>query len=421
MELVLGILTYIITFFIEYFCLLKLTKNDKNINVKNILIIILLSLINYFCTPTEIVLFKCVVSFATIFVMLKMVIGLEADKSIIGSLILYTLLLIEEFGFSIILVKVLKYNPSKYLISLGAQKLIISLIMSIILYLMCSIKLVNKLYNVLNKLITYFGIKTQYVYYLILSLMILITIYSVNVIGKLNLLYNIIYIFIFIFFLIYLFLSLYRFYYLKMFNEILKEKDENYEKLIDEYRMFKHNIKNELNLISSHGDKKVKGIIKEYLEEFNIAVTDNISLSNTPSGIKGILYQKLIKSGKVNSSVIVDNFMKEDPINKLSLKTYTKFIHSIGIILDNVLEEIDDNNKEDYIYIYLNESTNSYTFRCINTFNKPIDVDNMLVKGKSTKENHMGIGTHYILNKTNFDYKVTIKNNLFIANLVVKK
>lgn len=421
MEKVLGIITYILTFYIEYFCILKLTKSEKNITLKNNLIIISLSLVNYFCTPTEIILFKCVVSFATIFIMLRAIIGLDVGKSLIASIILYVFLVLEEFVFSIILVDVLKYNPSKYILSLGAQKLIISLIMSFTLYLICCIKLLNKLYNMTYIILNKIGIKTQYFYYFILSVMILITIYSVNVIGKLQLFYNIIYIFIFIIFLIYLFLSLHRYYYLKMFNEILQEKDDNYQKIIDEYRMFKHNIKNELMIISSLGNNKVKGVINEYLNEFNTDMVDDIDHSNIPNGLKGLLYQKLIKANKTNCKVYVDNFISVDPINKLALKTYTRFFHSIGIILDNALEEIDIKDPNSYIYLYLNESNKYYEFKCANTFSKNIDVDNLFVKGKSSKVNHMGMGTYYILNKSNLDFSVTIKNNLFIANLIVKK
>lgn len=410
---------YLLTFFIEYISLADISKSDKKINYKSIALIIAISIINYYATFTTLYIVKSFISFLSLYFLALFSIR-KSKESAFASLIYFIYMVIIELFTSIILINVLKYNPEKFIVSVSIQKLIVSAIILFILYILCKFKFTNKLYRLINSAFNKIGLKDIHVALLFVLVSLLSTFYVVNVAGETKLFYSIIYILVFILFIVYLFVSLYRNYYLKVFNNFLKDKDDEYQKLIDEYRMFKHNIKHALEAIASVGDKKTKKIISEYMNDYT-TYDDNVSnLANMPKGFRGTIYHKIIKSNKLNSKILIDNFLKTDPMDILSLKKYCRLVQSLGIIFDNAIEAIDDSS-DSYVYLLFMENNNEYIIKCYNQIANDVSIDTLLEKGKSTKKEHMGVGIHYIKNKTNFDFTTTIKNDMFCATLRIKK
>lgn len=419
-ENILSLFTYYLAFYLEYVNLNSMCGKKHQFRLKIFILILVISIVNYILTITGIFYLKILISFISIYVINRIIIKENPINSLVGSIIYYIITLLFEYMFSLVLVNVLNYNPEKYIASVGIQKCIISYIFDVLTILLFHFKLIKKLYRSFCSLIDKIGVKTSHVYIFLISIFTIEMMYVVNISGKIKFIYTLLYILIFILFILYFSVSLYRNYYLKVLNQYLQEKDEDMQKIIDEYRTFKHNIKNNLIAISSIGNKKTRKMIEEYLNSYTLSTSDNSNISSMPSGLRGIIYQKLISRNKISTPIIVDNYIKNDPMNILSIRVYRTLVESIGIIIDNALEAI-DNCDDKYLYMSLLEDDENYNIKCVNPFNNEIDIENIQDKGKTSKKDHSGIGLYYIKNKTQFSLKTLVRNNVYIINLKIKK
>lgn len=419
-ETIFSIISYYTAFYLEYVNICLIVNKKHEFKIKNFIIIGLISAANYGLTLLGIVTIKMVFSFMSILLIALFVVKINYRESLISSTIYYIMILIIEYFSAVIIVDVLKYDPNRFLISVGIQKCIIGHIINIITLLVCAIKIINKLYTLILNLFEKLNVRNIHILYFVFSIFIFQMMYIYNIAGKINIVYGLLYIIVYITFIFFTVISLHKNYYLKMLNSFLLDNDKNMQKILDEYRMFQHNIKNDLLAISSISSKKVKNMILEYMESYHLNYDGINNIASMPEGLKGVIYQKIISFDNISSNIIVDNYIENDPMNILNIKDYRKLVESIGIIVDNALEAM-SHNSEDYVYIYLNEDKNNYIIKCINTFNNTINVDDLMNIGCTTKKKHSGMGLYYIKNKTCFDYKTTIVNNKFCSELIVKK
>lgn len=419
-EKVFSIVSYYIAFYLEYVNLCNITKEKHKFRLYNTLIIGIIAGINYILALSGVVILKMIVSYLSILIIAKIMVKLDIKKSLVSSIIYYIMIIMIEYASTFIIIDLLKYNPNKFLLSVSVQNCIIGHIINAVTYLICRLKCINKMFNLICNVIYKLGIKNKHIYYFLIGIIVIEMMYITNVIGKIDIIYALLYIFFFIIFIVYTVMSLYKNYYLKELNLFLIDKDKDMQKLINEYRIFQHNVRNNLLAISSISDNNVKEMIQEYLDSYNIGTETTNNIGSMPEGLKGVLYQKLINNNKLSTSIIVDNFIKNDPINVLSIKEYRKLIVSLGIIIDNSLEAI-SSYSEDFIYMYLYETTDLYIIRCVNPFKSDIDIDSLTKEGSTSKKGHTGLGLYYIKNKTKFDYKCRIINNKFYSELRIEK
>lgn len=419
-EKIFSIISYYLAFYFEYINISKISKVKHKFSFKNIITIGIITIINYLLTISGYIVIKGAFSFISLLIISKMLVKNEVRESIVVSILYYILILIIEYFSSVILIDVLKYDPSKFLISVGVQKCIIGHIINLISLIICLLPISHKIYKKLCGIIEDLDISNKELYFFTISLLIIQLMYIGNILTTMSALYLILYIIVFIIFVVYMLGSLFKNYYLKMFNTFLLEKDKDMQKMIDEYKVFQHNVKNDLIAISSISDKKVKEMISDYMISYNLDVNSYKNVDSTPDGLKGVIYQKLINKGKLSTNIYVDNFIVNDPINKLSIRDYRKLVECFGIIIDNALEAI-SSNSDDYIYLYLNETQDSYIIKCINTFKDNINIDLLMNYGESSKKEHSGIGMNFIKFKSKFDYSSKIVNNKFCSELKIKK
>lgn len=419
MRILLGILVYIIWYHAVYLCITSICSKKYSFNIKKTLLIIFIAIINYIIARFEIILFRTIISFASNLYLTGYILKDDRRKCFVCALVYYILVAIAKVIFSIFFVCILKSNPLKYVASISFSKMITCTLIMLALAMLSKTSKVRKLYDKVCDITETLKIKYEYILALIIMLSIILSFYVLNIVGSVKFIYTILYLVIFLAFILYFFMSLYQNYYLKILNKYFVEKEQEYQRLLDEYKMFKHNIKHELNLLQSVDAKEREEIIKEYIDEYSSdEVIENIS--SLPNSLRATVYKKAIFNNS-NLKVIVDSFVFEDPINVLNLKRFVKMIESIGIIIDNAYENT-NLKKMNYVYIYFSESDNKYTFKCINNINNDyIDIDSFAEKGASTKEGHEGIGHYYIKNKTDFKFTNKIHNNMFISTLVVKK
>lgn len=205
---------------------------------------------------------------------------------------------------------------------------------------------------------------------------------------------------------------------LKLVNQNLVLNNESFMKMINNYKMFKHNFKYELNAISTVGNKKVKDLIKTYLDEYDEEVSFDLSdLSKLPDGIRSLVYRKLLESKSLSCNVVVDNFLKYDPFEYLSVKKICTLTQCMGIILDNAIEEALETDDK-YIYLKLFENENhDIVFTCCNQIKNSLDIDLVGFEKTSSKTEHMGIGTTYLAKQKLFNIKNNIVNDQYIVTV----
>lgn len=419
-EKIFSIISYYLAFYFEYINICNISKDKHQFKKKNFFFIGVIAAINYLLTISGLITIKMIFSFLSLFLISKILVSKEYRESLVISTIYYIIILLVEYMSSFLLIDVMKYNPQRFLISVGIQKCIIGHIINIISYIICKIPIANKIYMLICNIIDRSGISNSKIYFIIGTLFVIHLMYMNNVSGNLNVLYVALYILIFIIFIILLILTMYKNYYLKELNALLVDRDKELQIMLDEYKTFQHNIKNDLLAISSIGNKRVKEMVGEYLSAYHIDIDGKNNIGSMPDGLRGIIYQKLIHQNKVSTTILIDNFIQNDPIKFLSIKEYRKLVESFGIIIDNALEAV-TSNKDDYIYLYFNESSDSYTIKCINPFSSIIEVDEIMNMGVSTKNGHSGIGINYIKCKTKFDFNIKIINNKFLSELHIKK
>ena len=206
---------------------------------------------------------------------------------------------------------------------------------------------------------------------------------------------------------------------LRLINSNLIMKSDSLFKILNNYKMFKHNMKHELMAISAVGDKKVKSLVKSYLKEHESTNVGNISeISNIPDGFKSLIYQKILESSNLNVNINVDNLLKFDPFEKLSIKKICKLSQCIGIAFDNAIEA-SSKCEDGFIYMKFEYVNGNFIITFENNFNSMIDVDNVLNYGVTSKDGHMGIGTSYLINQNMINSKITIRNNNFVVRMSV--
>ena len=204
---------------------------------------------------------------------------------------------------------------------------------------------------------------------------------------------------------------------LKDTNKKLIDYNDKYGKFLDEYKIYKHNIKHKLSAIKSYGNKRVNALIDDLLEEETNFSVKNNNLYKVPSGIKGIVAEKLYNA---NLNVIVDNKIKNDPFSRLSPKAFNSISECIGIALDNAVEasEVTENP---IILMDLFEDEENIFIKIGNNFCNSIDIDELGSIYYSTKNRGSGLGLFSIRRNNFVKEKIDIINDFYYIKLQIKK
>ncbi len=419
MREIINILIHLFGIFITIFfstqCYALLANKKLIFSRRNFFILVILTLLILLNNMFMIVEIKAAVAFLIMILCLNLLFKDKLKKTFIIYVIIYMVLMLLEIVLSNVIFTFNLIPISAFSITLVNSGL--SILIALIQYGLFKIPFVKK---VLIKLIDnaiYIATLMNVLYLLIFSLLVvgIFNVYNNETTESYKIIIIIICIFAILF--IYLINTIINSNVLKLSNKKLIEYNDKYSKFLEEYKIYKHNIKNKLLSIKSYGNKKVNDLIDNLVEEETSFTIKNNNIYNLPNGIKGIIAEKLYN---INIDVVIDNKIKNDPFAKLSPKAFNSLSECLGIALDNAIEASKETD-EPIVIVNLNEDKENIFIKIGNNFSNNIDIEKLGEKYYSTKNRGSGLGLFSIQMNKLVKENITIINNFYYIELQIKK
>ena len=400
-------------------CILKIKYNKKQE------ILSISSLTNEFFLPGP---FNVFINYLIMFIIIRLLLKTN---------IIQTLLAIIIPTVIIALVATLTLNPTLKIMRITSVELnafpIYTMIYQIVLYsltflflyLLKSIKINLVLIDNINKHNKYIILLNLLLGLVTLCTQSILTYYYINILPIAITILN------FILLLSYFSISFYsltRIMKLQITTENL-ETAENYNEtltyLYDNVKAFKHDFDNMVFVIGGFIENNDINKLKKYYKnlEKDCERVNNIALLNPKlinnSGVYNLLMSKYKKASEYNVEIKLEYFFD---LEKLNMPIY-EFSRILGILLDNALEAAKD-SKEKQIHILFRDSqrNNTQIISIENSFsNKDVDTSAIFEKGKTSKENHTGMGlweVKHILNRNNNVNLITVKDENYFKQSI---
>lgn len=398
-------------------CYIKLTFNRLIINFKSIFVIILTAFLIFINNAYDNLWLKFILTSLIFCLNFKILYNDNWKKTIINYIIIYITIILIEIIFSNILLKIGILETSEVTMFYTISKIIISSLISVIEYLIFSISVIN---NATKKLALFFtnNVNASNIVYLLFITCAILGMFNIKNFASINST-SLIILLILIFAILFVIVikSKTQEEFLKESNKRLEDYNEKYGKFLDEYKIYKHNMKHKLAGMKAFGNKKINALIDDLLEEETTFTIKNNNIYNVPKEIKGIVAERLYNS-KID--VIVDNKLKGNPFKSMNAKEFNNISESIGICLDNAVEaSLETTNPivtldlyEDNEYVYIKTGNN---------FSNTIDIDELGDKYYSTKNRGSGLGLFSLKQNKFIQEKISIINDFYYIELKIKK
>ena len=420
------LLTAVSTIIIMTLAFGKTTTNKISINYKSIISIIVASIvITYNAYFTETIL-KLVVVVMMLALVAYFTYNESISKTIVNTLICYFFMMLYEVIISIIvsgmnIIDINAFNNSVIF------KLVFSFVDVLLVLFTMGLKIVRKVVDKINSKI---GNKLVIIIMFIVLIIMFVSldfVFSVTFDNKIYLT-NLIIIMCLI---ILLSFSLYN--YFKAVKEM--EKTEvllnfmsKYEKIIDEGRINKHEMLNNLLFLKSIEDKNSKDFnntLDELITTYNKKGFGIKNIYNLPSGLKGIFYYKLngLEEKGYNININISKKLSSS-LKDIDHKEYIILYKMIGILLDNAIESA-EKTKEKLINVDVYKEKEGIIITIDNTFKGKIDISRLTEKYYSTKGKNRGFGlfiiNNLLRNSKSISLDQSISGNIFTSRVIINK
>lgn len=402
-----------------------ISKEKFKYNFKNIVFVIILAFLFLLNKKFNIVVSSVLTSIILLLLFSKIIFKNNIRNTIVYALTYYLILSVYDFIFSFFfywLNAIIDPDLSQNYLIMGGFTLLITFLTS----LFCKLKFVRKFSDLIINLS-----KNNYVNVLVISLIIL---FIVILSTKLSLeydyekfLFNLLLLSVFLFFIVFAFIKNHLAQKEKQEKETLLEFISKYEKIIDENRINKHEMLNNLIILRSFEDKNTEEYNK-VLDDLIVTYDNNSdacikNISKLPTGLKGILYYKIndMRNKNINLNVNISKRVSS-PLEKLPLDEYVILSRIIGIVMDNALEA-SIKSKEKFVMIEVFEQNDNVIIIIENSYNNKVNVNDLKKKNFSTKGKSRGLGLYIanILFKKSKHIEMTQHaEELFITKLTIK-
>lgn len=207
---------------------------------------------------------------------------------------------------------------------------------------------------------------------------------------------------------------------LKETNNLLIKNNEFYIKIIDDYRVLKHNLTSQLLGIKSVSNKKAKILIDDLIKDYNANFRSTHYIKNTPKGLNGIIYEKFYNFNNDDLKLLINNKIINNILDVITPRSYNLLCEALGVLLDNAMEAA-IKSKDKVIFLDFKENEDIIEIAIVNTFLGDIDLEKLGTVNYTSKSDHWGIGLYSLLSKKNIQIKTSIRNNIFESKIIVKK
>lgn len=338
-------------------------------------------------------------------------------------------IILSEFIFMFCMSMVKEINNAE-LIQIMQGEILTNLIISMIFLLILFSTIPNKLYQLIFKFTDNISVNKMVIYVslpiVVITFIFYLSYYNLN--DYITLFVNI---FVSLIYIIIIFLvinneSKYNKIHSKYIATISELED--YEKLINEYRVINHENKNQLNCIKGMtNNKKVHSYINEIMENKQSENKEilNQALLIPTGGLRGLLYSKMVvmKNKNISYRLYVDKKINSKLIKNISSKTILDICQIIGVFIDNAIEAVENcDNKMIIVNIY---KLGDIVIEIINNFTEEFDINKIDKLGYTTKNGMHGYGLSLVnkILKANSDLlnERTIKDKMFKQKLIIKK
>lgn len=422
------VVLYLFNLISTYFMFLGysfISKEKFKYNFKNIVCVIITSTLFLINNSHNSTIIKVPIIILNLLIFFKIVFNGRLRNIVIYTFTLYLALVFFDFMFSFIfhwLNAITAPDLSRNYLIMGGFTLLITFLTS----LFCKLKFVRKFSDLIINLS-----KNNYVNVLVISLIIL---FIVILSTKLSLeydyekfLFNLLLLSVFLFFIVFAFVKNHLAQKEKQEKETLLEFISKYEKIIDENRINKHEMLNNLIILRGFEDKNTEEYNK-VLDDLIVTYDNNSdacikNISKLTTGLKGILYYKIndMRNKNINLNVNISKRVSS-PLEKLPLDEYVILSRIIGIVMDNALEA-SIKSKEKFVMIEVFEQNDNVIIIIENSYNNKVNVNDLKKKNFSTKGKSRGLGLYIanmLLKKSKHIEMTQHAEELFITKLTIK-
>lgn len=383
-------------------------------------LMVILVFINYIFTHNII---KVPLTLLIMYLIAKILIKRTAKECITIALIMEITTIISETIFALI-ISFLQNMDSNLLAQVYQGTIFTNIVIAIIIITLSKIVNLNFLYHKLIKIIDNVSSKKVIVLFVIIiicsSFLFYLSFYNTN--DILNLLIN--FIIITAYFIIIVLTIVKEGKYNLIHDKYIKslKELEEYENIINEYRIINHESNNQLSSIRGMtSNKKVQIYIDEILNNKgseNKSLLEQALLIPT-GGLRGLIYSKLVfmKNNNINYKLNIDRKINNKLMKKISTKTMLDLCQIVGVYLDNAIEAVSNlENKNITINIYLIENI---IIEIINNYDQNFDSNKIDKVGYTTKDGIHGYGLS-LVSKLVKENKV-LKNERIISKGIFKQ
>ncbi len=207
---------------------------------------------------------------------------------------------------------------------------------------------------------------------------------------------------------------------LKEINNTLVNNSDFLLGVIGDYRILKHNLTSQLLGIKSVANIEAKKLIDDLILNYNQNYLITSEINKIPSGLNGIVYEKIYSFNKPEINIAVQNNIQSNLLDILKPRIYNNLCETLGVLLDNALEAAYGSDEKSILIDFFEEKEYIY-IKIINTFNNEIDIDALGNINVSSKGKNRGIGLFSIFKRNSVKVKTSIYNDLFESKLKIKK
>ena len=203
----------------------------------------------------------------------------------------------------------------------------------------------------------------------------------------------------------------------KEYEELINNLNE-YEKILEKYRLTNHENINNFIIIKGMLEKNESDVIKQIDEIIgNKQRDDNEILFKTrklpTGGLQGLVYQKMLtmKENNIICNLEISKHIKVEKMKTLEFELNKKICTIAGIFIDNAIEAVVDLNKKN-IGLYLYMENNELCFSISNNFSGVINLDKIDNIGYSSKGKGRGYGLGLVKKIVDKDERIIIKREI---------